>query len=369
MKRTGTWVTIGLLLIAEQALCQSGAPVHRRVVDVHGHLSVSGAALIERVMNENGIEWMVNLSGGSPGRGMRYAIALANQLPGRIVNFYTPDWSRFGEPDFGELEAARLKEAVKQHGYGGLKISKHLGLGLRDAAHGLVEVDDPAMDPLWEMAGVLGVPVAIHVGDPEAFFEPLTPENERWDELKVHPNWSFHSAEFPRRDALLAARNRVLARHPRTTFICVHFGNNPEHPELVDQWLDTYPNMLIDISARVGEFGRHPAGQMRQFFLKHQDRILFGTDIGLSARGIMLGSTGDIPPSVGDIRPFYEDHWNYLETAGQKIKHPVPIQGNWTVDGIELPPKVLEKVYRLNAEKWIPRRRVQSNPSGTIPGK
>ena len=97
---------------------------------------------------------------------------------------------------------------------------------------------------------------------------------------------------------------------------------------------------------------------MRAFFVKHQDRILFGTDIGLSARGIMLGSTGQNPPHVNDIKPFYEAHWRYFETREKAIAHPVPIQGDWTVDGIGLPPGVLEKFYRGNALRWIPRRSV-----------
>lgn len=356
--RLGALVAVALLLGTP---AEGEGKESRRVVEAHGHLSLSGVPLILQVMEEHGIEWMVNLSGGSPGRGMQRAVELAKRAGGRVINFYTPDWSRFGEPDFGVVEARRLEMAVKTYQYGGLKISKHLGLGLRDPVGTFVDVDDPALNPLWEKAGELGVPVAIHVGDPKAFFEPLTPTNERWDELHVHPSWSFHHERYPRRDKLLEARNRVMDRHPRTTFICVHFGNNPEDPDAVAKWLDRYPNMLIDISARVGEFGRHPSEKMRDFFIRYQDRILFGTDIALSARGIMLGSVGEKPSKVADIRPFYQAHWSYLETRKEKMAHPVPIQGKWTVDGIGLPAEVLEKIYRKNAEKWIPH--------GSVPRK
>lgn len=354
----GLWIGLSLLLFASSAQSEEARPQQKRkVVEAHAHLNLSGIRLIEKVMEENGIEWMVNLSGGSPGRGLESAVQLAELTKGRVVNFYNPDWGRTHEPDFGVVEARRLELAVRRHGYAGLKISKHLGLGLRHKSAVLVEVDDPMLDPLWKKAGELGVPVAIHVADPKAFFEPMGPQNERWEELSVHPSWSFHDASFPRREELLAGRNRVIAKHPRTTFICVHFGNNPEDPESVDKLMDRYPNMMVDISARVGEFGRHSAHEIRRFFVKHQDRILFGTDIGLSSRGIMLGSTGAVPPTPQDIRPFYEAHFRYLETQKTQMAHPVPIQGKWTVDGIGLPESVLDKVYWKNAERMIPRVR------------
>lgn len=344
-----------LLVAAVLALVPGAAARAERpgVVDAHAHLSLSGARLIAHFMGENGIRAMVNLSGGSPGQGMDQAIALARMFGGRIVNFYNPDWSRADEPDFGVVEAQRLREAVEGHGYRGLKIAKVLGLGLRYASGVLVDVDDPILDPLWRAAGELGVPVSIHTADPVAFFEPLTPENERWEELSVHPTWSFHGGDFPTFRELMDALERLVERHPRTTFIGVHFGNNAEDLAWVDRMLDTYPNFMIDIAARVGEFGRHPAEQVRAFFVKHQDRILFGTDIGIGARHLMLGSNGAVPPGPADVKPFYDAHWRYLETDQKQIDHPAPIQGRWKVDAIGLPPDVLRKIYVDNANRLI----------------
>ena len=340
-------LTLTLLLAAGPARAE------RPVIDVHAHLSLSGARFIAQIMGENGIRAMVNLSGGSPGQGMEQAIALARMFGGRILNFYNPDWSRVDEPDFGVVEAQRLREAVRTHGYGGLKIAKVLGLGLRWSSGVLVDVDDPILDPLWEMAGELGVPVSIHTADPKAFFEPLTPDNERWEELSVHPGWSFHGADYPTFQQLLDAFERLVDRHPRTTFIGVHFGNDAEDLAWVDRMLDAYPNLMIDVAARVGEFGRHPADQVRAFFLKHQDRVLFGTDIGISARSLMLGSNGAIPPGLADVKPFYDAHWRYFETTERQIDHPSPIQGRWKVDAIGLPPDVLRKLYFDNANRLI----------------
>lgn len=323
------------------------------IIDAHAHLSYFGAGRLARIMDDNGIRLMVNLSGGSPGRGMEQAVALAQLMEGRVVNFYNPDWSRIDEPDFGVVEAIRLEDAVRSYGYKGLKIAKTLGLGVRWASAMLVEVDDPVMDPLWEKAGELGIPVSIHTADPKAFFEPLTPENERWEELSVHPSWSFHGGDYPTFGELMDALERVVARHPRTTFIGVHFGNNAEDLHWVDRMLDTYPNFMIDIAARVGEFGRHPADEVRAFFIEHQDRIVFGTDIGVGPNHLMLGSNGAEEPRMSDVKPFYDAHFRYLETNDRQIDHPAPIQGRWKVDAIGLPPEVLRKVYADNAERII----------------
>lgn len=356
--RVVTFAACVVLATVAQPAGAEVVPGPRGVIDVHGHLSLHGAKAIAQIMGTNGVRAMVNLSGGSPGMGMEQAVALASLFGGRIVNFYTPDWSHVDEPDFGVVEAARLEQAVTRHDYRGLKIAKVLGLGLRWASGVLVDVDDPVMDPIWHKAGELGVPVSIHVADPKAFFEPMSPDNERWEELSVHPSWSFHGGDFPSHQELLDALERVVDRHPRTTFIGVHFGNDAEDLAWVDRMLDAYPNFMIDTAARVGEFGRHDAAAVRALFVKHQDRILFGTDIGVGATHLMLGSNGAVPPTMKDVKPFYDAHWRYFETEERQIDHPSPIQGRWKVDAIGLPREVLQKLYVGNANRLIFKGRV-----------
>ncbi len=323
------------------------------VIDTHAHLFYGAQEAIARIAREAGLVKMFNLSGGHPGRGaMRAAVALARSLGGLVVNFYTPDWRGIEDPWWGEREAARLDFAVRELGYRGLKISKALGLSVRDGSGQLVPVDDPRLDPLWERAGELGVPVAIHTGDPKAFFEPLGPDNERWEELMLHPGWSFASPDYPSRAELLAQRDRMVARHPETTFVCVHFANNPEDLDYVEHFLATHPNAYVDVAARLGEIGRHPPERVRALFLRFADRILFGTDIGVSRRHLMLGSSGAIPPTLDDVAPFYLAHYRYFETA-DTFPNPVLIQGRWAIHGIALPPDVLDKLYHANAEALL----------------
>ena len=345
------------------------------LIDFHGHLSLDGLDRLVQIMNENGIERIVNLSGGSYRRGPQAwaeAKFLADQLGGRVLNFFNPDWTAVDEAGWGARETERLQVAVERFGFRGVKISKGLGLGVTDAADRLLRPDDARLQPLWRKAAELGVPVSIHVADPRAFWWPLDPRNERWDELKAHPYWTYHGRpEVPSWAELLQAAERLYRQNPRTIFVAVHFGNCGEDLAYVDGLLERNQNVFIDLAARVGEFGRHPADSVRAFFVKYRDRIVFGTDIGVGADGLMLGSNGEVEPTLADVKPFYDAHWRYLETADKQIAHPSPIQGGWKIDGAAIPRDVLTQVYRGNATQLLDRawvlQRQKTQPESALP--
>jgi len=360
------------------------------IIDFHAHLSLDGAERVRQIADTNGIELFVNLSGGSARHGTQawqISQMLSRELPGRVVHFVNPNWRDFGAPGWAEREAAALETAVLQFGFAGLKISKGLGLGHTDENDRLVAVDDRRLDPLWAKAGALGVPVCIHVADPRAFWWPLTERNERWDELGVHPYWAYgpvpaavlsrfpdeiqqlvlRRPKVPSWPALLQAAERMYRNHPKTIFVAVHFGNAAEDLDYVDGLLDRNPNVWIDTAARVGEFGRHPAARLRAFFDKWQDRIVFGTDIGVGGDHLMLGSNGEIEPELKDVEPFYRGHWRFFETSERAIPHPSPIQGRWTIDAIGLSPAVLDKIYRANALNLLDRGGVRARTASFAP--
>lgn len=409
----GLWRTIaGLCLTLTVIACGKSAPVvvspdaapvasaYKRppIIDFHAHLSLDGVDRIRQIMADSGIERMINLSGGSARRGTQdweEARHLSKLLDGRIANFALANWRDFGIAGWAEREAALLEKAVTDYGFAGLKVPKGLGLGYSDQTDQLVPPDDPRIGPLWDKAGELGVPVCIHVADPRAFWWPVSPQNERWDELGVHPYWAYGAispevwAKMPPQmramiaqrpkvaswPALLQQAERMYRAHPKTIFVAVHFGNAAEDLDYVDGLLTRNANVMIDIAARVGEFGRHPAQKVHDFFVKWQDRIVFGTDIGIGADGLMLGSNGEVEPTMADVKPFYDAHWRYLETRDKAIAHPSPIQGRWTVDAVGLPPEVLQKLYRDNAlrlldREGLKRRAAQAGPprlTGAVP--
>jgi hypothetical protein len=154
---------------------------------------------------------------------------------------------------------------------------------------------------------------------------------------------------------LLEALNRVIARHPKTTFVCVHFANNSEEIDWVDQMLDRYPNMNADLAARIPEIGRHDPDKVRRLFTKHQDRIFFATDFMVYDR-LILGSSGNEPPPTdADAELFYQKEWRWLETRDENWAHMTPIQGDWTISSIGLPAPILRKIYFDNARKLLGR--------------
>jgi predicted TIM-barrel fold metal-dependent hydrolase len=334
-------------------------PVHevRRpkfpVVDAHNHLgsafggewATRAPAELIATLDESGVEMLVDLDGG---RGEALSAEIERwqvAYPARVAVFAGLDYEGWAtDPAFGETEATRLRDSAAR-GARGLKVWKLLGLRARDPDGHLVAVDDPRLDPVWVAAGELGLPVLIHIADPIAFFQPLDAANERWEELHAHPDWHFWPPRpahdpgapgFPSFDELLAAFERLVARHPGTTFVGAHVGCAAEDLGLVGRLLDEYPNLSVDIAARLGELGRQPYSA-RAFFLRHADRILFGVDVGPDA----------------DV---YAVHYRYLETFDESFDYgtePVPGQGRWQIHGIGLPDDVLRRIYRDNARRIL----------------
>jgi len=349
-----------MLHVPETKVLRSRHPV----IDIHTHLSftaksANGVGIGEAMkylapvegllplMDRKNIRVMVNLTGGV-GKGLEETIRKFQQpYPERFVTFSEPWWERSNQPGYSQFQADEIVRA-QQAGARGLKILKTLGLYLREeiSKGPLVKIDDPRFDAMWETCGSLGMPVAIHVSDPEAFFLPIDRFNERFEELNNHPDWSFHGCDFPSNAELLEARNRVLARHPKTQFIVLHVGNDAENLPYVSECMDRFSNMHVELGARIGELGRQPR-MAKKFFEKYQDRILFGTDA--VPHGI------DTPQQIFNDE-LYEIYYRFLETEDEYFDYapaPVPPQGRWRIYGLGLPDGILKKVYFENAAQLL----------------
>ena len=323
------------------------------VVDAHNHLgspfggdwATRPAHELADILDEVGVEVLVDLDGGQGDALSREVDRWQTALPDRVVVFaglHDDRWT--GDLQFGETEAARLRDSAAR-GARGLKVWKTLGLHARDPRGRLVAVDDARLDPLWATAAELGLPVTIHVADPIAFFEPLDTRNERWEELREHPDWHVWPTRpagdedepgYPPFDEILAALDRLVGRHPATTFVGAHVGCAAEDLGLVGRMLDAHPNFQVDIAARLGELGRQPY-TARDFFVRFADRILFGVDMAPD-------------PTI------YRIHYRFLETFDESFDYgiePVPGQGRWQIHGLGLPDDVLRKVYRDNARRLL----------------
>jgi predicted TIM-barrel fold metal-dependent hydrolase len=327
------------------------------VVDAHNHLGPEFSdgwderpvAELLAALDEAGVETIVDLDGGQGAALSEHIARYQAPCPDRIVVMAQLAYDEWAErPDFGEMEAQRFEDSARR-GARGIKVWKHLGLRARDPQGQVVAVDDERLDPFWTMGAKLGLPIVVHVADPIAFFDPLDERNERWEELAEHPDWHFWppraeageaAAEgqggFAAFDEILAAFDRVIGRHPETTFIGAHVGCAAEDLALVSSMLDRHPNYHVDISARMAELGRQPY-TARAFFLRHADRILFGTDMGYDPE-------------------MYRVHYRFLETMDESFDYSIdetPPQGRWQICGLGLPDDVLRKVYADNARRLI----------------
>ncbi|MBL9171711.1 MAG: amidohydrolase family protein [Verrucomicrobiales bacterium] len=337
---------------------------HHRVIDLHQHIEGLEERFQRalRINDRVGVGVAVNLSGGTvthkPGEISEFqrVSELAQKVaPDRFLSYFNLDYTGLDDPDFSARAVKQVEEAHRL-GAAGLKEYKRLGLTIRNKAGEILPIDDPRLDPVWKRCGELKLPVSIHVADPKAFWLPYNQQNERWKELKDHPKWWFGDPkQFPSREQLLAALDRVIVRHTNTTFVCVHFANNSEDLDWVERMLDTRPNMNADLAARIPEIGRHNPERVRRLFIKHQDRIFFATDFQVYSR-LILGSAGDAErPSDDEAAQFFHKEWRWLETEDRDWPHMTPIQGDWNISSIGLPTEVLRKIYFDNARRLLVR--------------
>jgi predicted TIM-barrel fold metal-dependent hydrolase len=312
------------------------------VVDFHQHVRIdaNGVPVLPvdhmlQTMDQVNVRTLVHLTGGHGERLGQAVDALSRPHPDRFVVFALPNWALLEHADFGQRIAAQLRADV-QRGARGIKILKSFGLSVRLPDGRLIAVDDPRMDPVWRACAELRIPVAIHVGDPDAFWEPVDGTNERYEELQANPDWQFHGRDVPHVDEIREALERVFTRHPETVFVSLHVGNWPENLDYVSRILDAHPNVFIEIGARHAELGRQPR-RARQLFLEHQDRVLFGTDVGPSVEN---NATRDV----------FLNYFRFLETADEYFDY-IGRQGRWKIYGVDLPDDVLRKVYHGNADR------------------
>jgi predicted TIM-barrel fold metal-dependent hydrolase len=337
-----------------------------RIIDLHQHLDYKPELLARaiKIMDASGIGLGIDLTpgtvtpgpNGEPSEFERHKKMEDTLFPGRWVQYMNLDYKNWDQPDFAQQAVQQVEEG-RRLGAAGFKEWKRLGLYLRDGQGKLIGIDDPRLDPMWERIGQLNLPVSIHVADPKAFFEPYNDKNERWKELKDHRSWWFGDTnKFPTFHELLESLNRVIARHPHTTFVCLHFGNDAEELDWVAASLDRYPNMSVDLAARLPELGRHDPQQVHDMFVKYQDRILFGTDFQSLESKLILGSSGNEPPETdADAEVFFRKEYRWLETWDKNWPHMTPIQGDWTISSIGLPAAVLRKIYFDNARGLLAR--------------
>lgn len=252
----------------------------------------------------------------------------------RFVFFANVDLRNVG-PGSGARIAAQLEEDVKAGAVGIGEIQKGFGLSVRKADGTRLQLDDPELDIVWETAGRLGIPVFVHTADPDQFFQPMDYDNERWLEMALFESRRyFDRGRFPSFEELMAERDRMIAKHPNTTWVVAHMSWYANDLAKLGELFDKHPNVHGEVGAILYDLGRQPRNA-RDFFVKYQDRILFGKDA--------------FEP---DEYPYY---WRVFETADEYFDYYRDYHAFWKLYGMDLPDEVLRKVYYGNALTITPR--------------
>ena len=304
-------------------------------IDVHGHqyrMATQDLSPVIAAMDTLNMGLMVNLSGRS-GDNLKQAVQnIADHYPNRFVVFANIDFEGAGSDGWTEKTVAQLEDDVRS-GARGLKVYKSLGLRNKDVDGNRIAVDDTRLDAIWAKCGELGIPVLIHTADPKSFWDPFDGDNERWLELKTRPGRKRSDTDPAPWQQLIDEQHRMFKKHPNTTFINAHMGWYANNLPKLSQLLDEMPNMNVGIGAIIAELGRQPR-QAKAFFIKYQDRILFGKDSWKPEE--------------------FPTYFRVLESDDEYFPYHKKYHAYWAMYGLDLPDDVLKKVYYKNALRIVP---------------
>ncbi|HRH46764.1 MAG TPA: amidohydrolase family protein [Pyrinomonadaceae bacterium] len=305
-------------------------------IDVHNHQPLNpkpeDLAKMVNDMDALNMKVMVNLSGTT---GNTLAEGVKNykgKYPTRFITFANLDFKDIDEPGYGERAAKQLEQDVK-NGAQGLKFFKNWGLTVTDKNGKRIPTDDPRLDPVFEKCAELGIPVLIHTGEPRSFFDPQDKFNERWLELKQFPDRARPADKYPSWETVMGEQHHLFAKHPKTIFIAAHLGWLGGDLARLGALLDKLPNVYTEVAAVVAELGRQPRFA-HDWFIKYQDRVLFGKDTWAPEE--------------------YYTYFRIFESSDEYFDYFRKRHAFWKMYGLNLPDQVLKKLYYKNALKIIP---------------
>jgi len=309
-------------------------------IDFHGHPqgmlgSVESLARLGADLDALNVQMMI-VANNVSGDALKRTVSTINASPAmkdRVRVLTGIDFQNVG-PGWAQRAVAQLESDVAAGAVGIGEIGKGFGQSIRKANGSRLALDDPDLDPIWQAAARLKLPVFIHTGDPQEFYKPVDYTNERWLELELFPGRRVSPAQHPNFDELMKERDNLFRRNPKTTFVAAHMGWHANDLGRLGKLMTEMPNVYVDVGAVLYDIGRQPRAS-HDFFVKFQDRILFGKD--------------SYQP---EEYPYY---WRVFETNDDYFDYYRHYHAFWKLYGIGLPDDVLKKVYYKNALAITPR--------------
>ncbi len=259
----------------------------------------------------------------------------------------TFDLSRRNEPDYARGITNWLDETFRA-GAVMVKLWKAVGMELKTPAGAFMMPDDAVLDLIYGYLANQRRPLMAHFADPIDAWRPLDPASVHHAYYASHPEWHVHGrTDFPTHAEILAARDRMLARHPDLVVIAAHLGSEAHDLDSLAKRFDRFPNLHADVAARTPELKRQPADKVRQFFLRYQDRLLYGTDAEQYTPG-RLPSAEERAAFAARMEQWYRHEFDYYAGRGRRKS------GGREIEGLGLPRTVLDKFYHGNAQRLIP---------------
>jgi predicted TIM-barrel fold metal-dependent hydrolase len=213
--------------------------------------------------------------------------------------FDPEDWE---SPGFAERAIARLEETFRK-GAVAVKIYKSIGQELKSRDGWYLMPDHGVFDPIFQFLAARDITLMAHIADPIGAWRPLVPGDPNYGYFKNTPAWHRHRfPERPSKETILAARDHMLSRHPRLRVVGVHLGSMEDDVAEIAKRFDLYPNFAVDTAARVHYLMVQPRQEVREFLIKYQDRVLYGTDLGMYP-------WGDAGEAVKRMEELYARDW------------------------------------------------------------
>ena len=328
-------------------------------IDAHAHVGVLGPGQLDAFvafLEKMNFRWLNVCVGGMNWARLSEQIESAQEMhrahPARLAwatSFNLTNWS--------QADWAKAANSTIDDGFAGgavaVKIWKDVGMVLKDPDGRYVMADDPRLDPVFSAMAKQGRTLVAHLGEPRNCWLPLDKMTVEGDRRYFSGHPEYHGLlhpEIPDYASQVAARDRMLERHPTLKVVGCHLGSLEYDVDELARRLDRYPNLAVDLAARLVHLQIQPRDKVRAFLVKYQDRVLYGTDLEFG-RG-SDAAAADPAARLARLAATYESDAAWLATDQEVAADNA--RAGFTSRGVALPGPVLRKIYFENARKWYP---------------